>query len=178
MSTAGRGRRLGVDVGSVRIGVASSDPDGILATPVETVPRAKTKRDDSDIRRIVELVAEYEAVEVVVGLPRTLRGEDGKATALVRGFAGVLARRIAPIPVVFADERFSTVVAQNSLRGSGVRARDQRDVIDQAAAVAILQAWLEQPAGHSAQEDSAREVSVQEASVRESTTAHEHEEQQ
>lgn len=143
MSTAGRGRRLGIDVGSVRIGVASSDPDGILATPVETVARANAKRDDSDVRRIVDLVAEYEAVEVVVGLPRTLRGEDGKATALVRGFARVLQRRLDPIPVVFADERFSTVVAQHSLRGSGVRARDQRDVIDQAAAVAILQAWLD-----------------------------------
>lgn len=144
MSTTGRGRRLGIDVGSVRIGVASSDPDGILATPVETVARAKTKKDDSDLRRIVALVQEYEAVEVVVGLPRTLRGEDGKATALVRGFAGALGRRIAPIPVVFADERFSTVVAQNSLRGAGVRARDQRDVIDQAAAVAILQAALDE----------------------------------
>lgn len=144
MQITGRGRRLGIDVGSVRIGVASSDPDGILATPVETVARAKTKRDDSDLRRIAQLVVEYEAIEVVVGLPRTLRGEDGKATALVRGFAQALGRRISPVPVYFADERFSTIVAQNSLRGSGVRARDQRDVIDQAAAVAILQSRLDE----------------------------------
>lgn len=156
MSSAGRGRRLGIDVGSVRIGVASSDPDGILATPVETVARAKAGRDDSDIRRITALVAEYEAVEVIVGLPRTLRGEDGKATALVRGFARLLERRIAPVPVLFADERFSTVVAQASLRGSGVRARDQRAVVDQAAAVAILQAWLDERS-HTANENEEQE---------------------
>ncbi len=156
MSTTCRGRRLGIDVGSVRIGVASSDPDGILATPVATVARATSKRDDSDLRRIAALVEEYEAVEVVVGLPRTLRGEDGKATALVRGFARALERRIAPVPVSFADERFSTVVAQNSLRGSGVRARDQREVIDQAAAVAILQARLDERT-HTANDDEEQE---------------------
>src|SRR5690606_40613782 len=79
----GRGRRIAIDVGSVRIGVASSDPDGILATPVETVPRAKPNPRAAgpgpDIARIADIVREYEAVEIVVGLPRTLRGEKGNA---------------------------------------------------------------------------------------------------
>ncbi|MGB6070882.1 MAG: Holliday junction resolvase RuvX, partial [Rhodococcus sp. (in: high G+C Gram-positive bacteria)] len=76
----GRGRRIGIDVGSVRIGIASSDPDGVLATPVETVPRSKIKGPDApDVARVAEIVAEYEAVEIVIGLPRTLRGERGTA---------------------------------------------------------------------------------------------------
>ncbi|MBF6367861.1 Holliday junction resolvase RuvX, partial [Nocardia puris] len=83
----GRGRRLGIDVGSVRIGVASSDPDGILATPVETVARAARKGPATDIARIAEIVREYEAVEVVVGLPRTLRGEKGSSAEAAIAFA-------------------------------------------------------------------------------------------
>ncbi|MFD4180833.1 Holliday junction resolvase RuvX, partial [Rhodococcus sp. NPDC058514] len=86
----GRGRRIGVDVGSVRIGVAASDPDGILATPVETVPRAKTRADRSDIERLAAIVAEYEAVEVIVGLPQTLWGECGTAAGLASKFAGLI----------------------------------------------------------------------------------------
>lgn len=140
----GRGRRIAVDVGSVRIGVAASDPDGILATPVETVPRAKNKADTSDLTRIAAIVAEYEAVEVIVGLPQTLRGERGAAAALATRFAGQLRDRIAPVPVRLSDERFTTVTATRALRDSGVRAKGQRSIIDQAAAVAILQGWLDQ----------------------------------
>jgi len=144
----GRGRRIGVDVGSVRIGVASSDPDGVLATPVETVPRAKpTKRASgpaSDIVRIAEIVREYEAVEVIVGLPRTLRGEKGTAADLAIAFAEHLRAVIAPVPIRLSDERLTTVSAARALRDSGVRARGQRQVIDQAAAVAILQGWLDE----------------------------------
>lgn len=141
----GRGRRIGIDVGSVRIGVASSDPDGILATPVETVPRAKERGPDApDVRRIVQLVEEYEAVEVIVGLPQTLRGERGKAARLAFEFAGRLRRRLESIPVRMADERLTTVTATRALRESGVSARGQRPVIDQAAAVAILQGWLDE----------------------------------
>ncbi|MBC2587472.1 Holliday junction resolvase RuvX [Rhodococcus aetherivorans] len=141
----GRGRRIGIDVGSVRIGVASSDPDGILATPVETVPRSKERGSDApDIRRIVDIVTEYEAVEVIVGLPQTLRGEPGKAAKLARDFAGRLRRRLTGIPVRMADERFTTVTAARALRESGVSARGARPVIDQAAAVAILQGWLDE----------------------------------
>jgi putative holliday junction resolvase len=137
----GRGRRLGIDVGSVRIGVAASDPDSILATPVETVRR---DRSGKHLRRLAELVTELEAVEVVVGLPRTLADRTGPSAIDAIGVAEALAARIAPTPVRLADERLSTVSAQRSLRAAGVRAKEQRAVIDQAAAVAILQSWLDQ----------------------------------
>jgi putative Holliday junction resolvase len=137
----GRGRRLGVDVGSVRIGVATSDPDGILATPVETVTR---DRSGKHLRRLGKLVAEYEAVEVVVGLPRTLADRTGPAAQDAIEVADLLAQRISPIPVRLADERLTTVTAQRSLREAGVRAKSQRAVVDQAAAVAILQGWLDE----------------------------------
>jgi putative Holliday junction resolvase len=137
----GRGRRLGVDVGTVRIGVACSDPDGILATPVETVRR---ERSGKHIRRLIALVAEQESVEVVVGLPRTLADRTGPSALDAIELAGELARRIAPIPVRLADERLTTVSAQRSLREAGVPAKGQRKVIDQAAAVAILQGWLDE----------------------------------
>ncbi|MCK0175317.1 Holliday junction resolvase RuvX [Mycolicibacterium sp. F2034L] len=137
----GRGRRLGIDVGSVRIGVAVSDPDAILATPVETVRRENSGRH---LRRLAQLVTEYEAVEVVVGLPRTLADRTGPAAHDAIEVAEALARRIAPVPVRMADERLTTVTAQRSLRDAGVRARGQRAVIDQAAAVGILQSWLDQ----------------------------------
>jgi putative holliday junction resolvase len=138
---AGRGRRLGIDVGSVRIGVASSDPDGILATPVETVRR---DRSGKHLRRLAELAAEAKAVEVIVGLPRTLADRTGPSAQDAIELAEALARRVAPTPVRLADERLTTVSAQRSLRAAGMRAKEQRAVIDQAAAVAILQSWLDQ----------------------------------
>ncbi|WP_330179862.1 Holliday junction resolvase RuvX [Nocardia sp. NBC_01503] len=143
----GRGRRIALDVGTVRIGVASSDPDGVLATPVETVPKAKKVAPGtlaSDLARIAEIVREYEAVEVIVGLPRTLRGESGSSAKLAATFAGRLRSLIAPVPVRLSDERLTTVSAARALRDSGVRARGQRSVIDQAAAVSILQGWLDE----------------------------------
>jgi putative holliday junction resolvase len=145
----GRGRRIGVDVGGVRIGVAVSDPDGILATPVETVVRRGSKgadppsEDGADVARIAALVAEYEAVEVIVGLPQTLRGELGAAAQLATAFADRLRAAVDPVPVRLTDERLTTVVATRVLRDSGRRARSHRPVIDQAAAVAILQGWLD-----------------------------------
>jgi putative Holliday junction resolvase len=125
----------------VRIGVAASDPDGILATPVETVRR---DRSGKHVRRLAELAAELEVVEVIVGLPRTLADRTGPSAQDAIELAETLARRIAPTPVRLADERLTTVSAQRSLRAAGVRAREQRAVIDQAAAVAILQSWLDQ----------------------------------
>lgn len=125
----------------MRIGVACSDPDGILATPVETVRR---DRSGKHVRRLAELAAELGVVEVVVGLPRTLADRTGPSAVDAMELAGELARRIAPIPVRLTDERLTTVSAQRSLRAAGVRAREQRAVIDQAAAVAILQSWLDQ----------------------------------
>lgn len=138
----GRGRRLGVDVGTVRIGVAVSDPDAILATPVETVTR--DRRSGKHVRRLVGLVDDYQAVEVVVGLPRTLADRAGSSAQDAIEVAEQLAGRIAPVPVRLCDERFTTVTAQRALREAGVRARGQRSVIDQAAAVGILQNWLDQ----------------------------------
>ena len=137
----GRGRRLGVDVGTVRIGVACSDPDAILATPVETVRR---DRSGSHLRRLADLVAELGVVEVVVGLPRTLADRTGAAARDAIGVADHLARRISPTPVRLADERLTTVSAGRALRTAGMRARRQRSVIDQVAAVTILQSWLDQ----------------------------------
>ncbi|MCF8569744.1 Holliday junction resolvase RuvX [Gordonia sp. HY002] len=141
-----RGRRLAIDVGSVRIGVAVCDPDGILATPVETVRRAK---DGSDIARIVEIVDEYEVIGIVVGLPRTLANTEGRAVKVARGFARALDTQVRDrdagrdAPIEFYDERLTTVTATTALRASGVKAKDARAVVDQAAAVAILQGWLD-----------------------------------
>ena len=128
-------------MGSVRIGVAVSDPDGILATPVETVRRDRTGKH---LRRLAALAAEFEAVEVVVGLPRTLANRTGPSARDAIELSEALALRVAPTPVQLADERLTTVSAQRSLREAGVRAKHQRAVIDQAAAVAILQGWLDQ----------------------------------
>ena len=128
-------------MGSVRIGVAGSDPDGILATPVETVRRDRT---DRHVRRLAQLVNELEAVEVVVGLPRTLADRSGASARDAIELADQLAARIAPTPVRLTDERLTTVAAQRSLREAGVRAKGQRAMIDQAAAVGILQNWLDQ----------------------------------
>jgi putative Holliday junction resolvase len=140
----GRGRRLGVDVGTVRIGVAASDPDGILATPVETVERDRRSKTGKHVRRLAQLASELEVVEVVVGLPRTLADRSGSSAKDAIELADQLARRIAPTPVRLSDERLTTVAAQRSLRDAGIRAKGQRAMIDQAAAVGILQNWLDQ----------------------------------
>jgi len=137
----GRGRRLGIDVGTVRIGVAVSDPDGILATPVETVRRDSR---GAHLRRIASLIDELEIVEVVVGLPRTLADRAGSSARDAIDVAEAIANRIAAVPVRMADERLTTVSAARSLREAGVRAKNQRGMIDQAAAVEILQGWLDQ----------------------------------
>lgn len=136
----GRGRRLGIDVGSVRVGVALSDPDGLLATPLVTV--ARDVDGGTDVATIAGLVAEHEAVAVVVGLPRTLAGHEGPAAEAARVFADAVTAAIA-VPVLLADERLTTVVATRQLRESGRRGRRQRAVVDQVAAVAILQGWLD-----------------------------------
>ncbi|MGW4643531.1 Holliday junction resolvase RuvX [Sphaerisporangium sp. NPDC004334] len=132
------GVRLGVDVGSVRVGVARSDPSGLLATPVETVRRGR-----GDLDRIAAIAGEHEAVEIVVGLPTSLSGRESHAAAAAREFAVRLAGRLAPTPVRLYDERLTTVTAQQGLRASGVKAKNQREVVDQAAAVVLLQAALD-----------------------------------
>jgi putative Holliday junction resolvase len=132
------GVRLGLDPGDARIGVARSDPSGFLATPVETV-----KRGRGDLARLAALVEEEGAVEVIVGLPRSLSGGEGPAAAKVRDFAGALARRIAPVTVRLYDERLTTVSAEAMLRDRGRKGAKRRAVVDQAAAVLILQQALD-----------------------------------
>jgi putative Holliday junction resolvase len=137
---AARGRRLGIDVGAVRVGVALSDPDGVLATPLRTVPR--DAEHGTDLAAIAGLVAEHGVVGIVVGLPRTLAGREGPAAEAARAFAAALSGRVA-VPLEFADERLTTVVATRQMRESGRKGRRQRAVVDQVAAVAILQGWLD-----------------------------------
>ncbi|MBX6357289.1 MAG: Holliday junction resolvase RuvX [Micromonosporaceae bacterium] len=141
-----RGVRLGVDVGQVRVGVAICDPDGILATPLVTLRRDRNAGKGTvpaDIRELSRLVDEHDCVEVVVGLPVRLTGMEGPAAEQARTYAQQLAAEIAPVPVRLADERMSTVAATRRLAERGVRGRRQRAVIDQAAAVEILQGWLD-----------------------------------
>lgn len=139
------GRRVGIDVGSVRVGVAVSDPSALLATPVRTVARDPDREAQAptDLEEVAVLVSEMDAVEVIVGLPRTLAGEEGAAAEAARTYAGRLSVRIAPVPVRLVDERLTTVDAHRNLRESGVDGRRQRSVVDQAAAVLILQAALD-----------------------------------
>ncbi|QCR19324.1 Holliday junction resolvase RuvX [Agrococcus sp. SGAir0287] len=132
-----QGVRLGVDVGRVRVGVARSDRDGLLATPVETIQRSEL---GALVARIRSLVDELDAIEVVVGLPLSLSGVDTPSTKDARDVADALA---AVVPVRLVDERLSTVTAQAGMRQAGRSTRRQKDVIDQAAAVVILQHALD-----------------------------------
>lgn len=124
------------DVGTVRVGVAASDPQQVLASPVDTLPAA-------DLAAAAAIVREREAVRVVVGLPRTLAGREGASVAMARAYADRLAPLVAPVPVELVDERLTTVLAERALSGAGVRGRSRRAVVDQAAAVALLQGVLD-----------------------------------
>ena len=132
--------RLGIDVGSVRVGVAASDVTGTLASPVEVLRR---RRDGSDLDELAALAAEREAIEIVVGMPRSLSDRDGPAVEAARSYAVEVARRVAPVPVRLVDERLSTVQAQRSLHESGHTVRSSRSRIDAVAAVVILQSALD-----------------------------------
>lgn len=131
------GVRLGIDVGTVRVGVARSDLHGMLATPVETVARG-----DGDIARIAELVGELDVIEVIVGLPLALSGQRTASTEDATAFAVRVATAV-DVPVRHVDERLSTVSAQAALRSSGRSSKQGRPVIDQVAAVIILQHALD-----------------------------------
>jgi putative Holliday junction resolvase len=131
-----KGVVVAVDVGTVRVGVAASDPHRILASPVETVPAP-------GLQRVVEILAEREAVLVVVGLPTSLSGKAVSASAdMARDWAARLAE-LVEIPIEMVDERLTTVTATAALRASGKKGREARAVIDQAAAVALLQHVLD-----------------------------------
>ncbi len=136
------GVRMAVDVGTVRVGLAASDPEGVLAFPVATLAR-----EEGSCARVAELVRERGAVEVVVGHPATLAGREGAAVAMAREFASELAALVAPVPVRLVDERLTTVLAGQALRSCGVRRHRARAVIDQAAAVALLQGVLDSTRG-------------------------------
>lgn len=154
-----RGARLGVDVGMARIGLAASDPDGLVATPVETVPRvlapggkggkgSKSARGTTaDVARIVAEAEERFAAVVYVGLPRHLSGKEGAATADARAFAARLVVALAAAgeaaEVRLVDERMTTVSAHQALHAAGRKSKRHRSVIDQAAAVIILQSALD-----------------------------------
>ncbi|MEP6842756.1 MAG: Holliday junction resolvase RuvX [Pseudolysinimonas sp.] len=131
------GVRLGVDAGKARVGVAMCDPDGLLATPVVTLGRG-----GSTIADLRGLVIEHTAVEVVVGLPLSLRGDDTASTVNARELAAELAA-VVEVPVRLVDERLSTVSAQRALHQSGRSVKASRPVIDQVAAVIILQNALD-----------------------------------
>lgn len=137
MSGFRRGVRLGIDVGKVRVGVARSDPDGMLAVPVETV-----QRTPQALERILVLAGEYSAVEFLVGLPISMSGGETASTADAREFAQLLANA-ASIPVRMVDERLSTVSAHQALRSSGRSQRSSRSIVDQVAAVVLLQQALD-----------------------------------
>jgi putative Holliday junction resolvase len=128
-----RGTRIGIDVGRARAGVSRCDPDGMLAVPVETVPRS-----EASIERILQILAEWEPLEVVVGLPVNMRGEDTPSTADAREFAAELHRR-SGLDTRMVDERLSTVSAHTALRASGRSQKNSRSIVDQVAAVVLLQ---------------------------------------
>ncbi len=129
---------VAVDVGTVRVGVAASDPHRILASPVETVAAPGHAR-------VLEIVLERGAVQVVVGLPTSLSGASNSASAdMAREWAAVLAT-LTDVPIVLVDERLTTVTATAHLRAAGKKGKQVRAVIDQAAAVALLQGVLDRP---------------------------------
>lgn len=140
----GQGRRLGLDVGTVRIGASYSNKEATMAMPLETIPR-KTgfkDRDQEDIERILDIITEYEIVEVVIGLPRDLKGNGSSSVRHAKEFAFRIRRRM-DIPVRFADERLTTVAALGAIHSAGKTEKQTRSIIDQVAAVEILQSWLD-----------------------------------
>lgn len=131
-------RSLGIDTGDARVGVAISDDLGMLAHPLETIVVAKT----NPLERIAALVAEKNITAVVVGMPRNMDGSFGPAAEKAKAFIEALRQNVS-CRVISWDERLTTVSAQRNLREAGRKAKDQRGVIDQAAAQIILQGWLD-----------------------------------
>jgi putative Holliday junction resolvase len=136
-----QGVKLGVDVGTVRVGVAVCDRDGILATPLRTL--ARNAKKNTDVRILAALAAELNAVEIFVGLPRTLKGEEHASARMASDYAQLLAGALkdsgSEVPVRLVDERLSTVTAHRNLREAGMSSKNHRKVVDQVAAAGILQ---------------------------------------
>ena len=134
-----RGRVLGLDHGSRRVGIAVSDPLRITAQPLEVVARSRA------VARVAGLVAEYEVNEIVVGLPTSLQGREGAAAVAARQFATEVARATS-INVTYIDERFTTAIAERAMLAAGAKRQTRRESLDKVAAAIILQAFLDQPA--------------------------------
>jgi putative Holliday junction resolvase len=136
-----QGVKLGVDVGTVRVGVAVCDRDGILATPLRTLTRNVKK--NTDVRILANLAVELGAVEIFVGLPRTMKGEEHASARMATEYAKLLVSKLSEagscLPVRLIDERLSTVTAHRELHQAGMSSRDHRKVVDQVAAAGILQ---------------------------------------
>jgi putative Holliday junction resolvase len=132
-----RGRRLAFDYGDSRIGVAVCDADGILATPLPVLEN----REQSLSTSLKQLLSEYEPVHVFIGLPINMSGSSGQAAEKVEKFAEKIREQYA-IPVIYVDERLSTVSAQRKLKEAGVSSKDSKSLIDSMAAVAILEQGL------------------------------------
>ena len=130
---------LGIDFGQARIGIAATDACGILAHPVESIHLDRTE----PLERIAQLAAERGVRTLVLGLPLRLDGTEGTACEKVRAFGEKLHARLPELPLVYVDEFLTTTVAQEKLHAAGKKARDFRPIIDQAAAVEILNNWMD-----------------------------------
>ncbi len=139
MAEIGVGRVLGLDLGDARIGVAISDPERRLAVPVGTI---HVGQPPGELKAVAALVAEHDATLLVIGLPRSMSGDEGPRAALAREFGAALEAAVR-VPIEFQDERLSTVEAERALREAGVTGRERRRVVDRSAATVILQAWLD-----------------------------------
>ncbi|MGZ5350940.1 MAG: Holliday junction resolvase RuvX [Actinomycetota bacterium] len=139
MAETGTGRVLGLDLGDARIGVAISDPERRLAVPVGTI---HVGQPPGELKAVAALAAEHHATLLVIGLPRSMSGDEGPRAALAREFGAALEAAVR-VSIEFQDERLSTVEAERALREAGVTGRERRRVVDRSAATVILQAWLD-----------------------------------
>jgi putative Holliday junction resolvase len=131
---------LGIDHGDARIGIAATDDFGILAHPVETIDRAKAE----PLARISELVSQRKIKTLVLGLPVRMDGSEGTSAEKVRAFAEKLRQQLPDLPLILVDETLTTSTAATKLREAGRNAKQQKSIIDQAAAVEILNVWMEE----------------------------------
>lgn len=132
-------RLLGLDIGEARVGVAVSDPAGTIASPLVVLDARQLARDIRPLRTLVE---DYEVGGLVVGLPLSMNGSEGRQSASVRAVGDRLSRELA-LPVTYADERLSSATASRAMGSGGVKAKQQRGRLDMVAAAIILQAYLD-----------------------------------
>jgi putative Holliday junction resolvase len=134
-------RVLGVDLGSRRIGLAVSDPGGVIASPLRVLER--TGDADRDRAAIVAAAREEEAAAIVVGLPTEMSGRKGEAARAATAERDALAALVPDLEVVLVDERMTTVIAQRAMVGAGMKRKDRKQQVDKVAAAVILQSYLD-----------------------------------